>query len=141
MTIGSVIWKASSGPAADQDFHAHQPNEWQWRLLLRVSEFITQAQLDAAIKAAKEKGKSPIADQVKLEQLTEGRCVQMLHIGPYGEEKRREDYDRQDAPVGARQWRTSSRPASRNLSLGSQPRPTQSPEDNLALPSRVTNRH
>jgi hypothetical protein len=33
------------------------------------------------------KGKVMLADQVKLEDLTEGRCVQMLHIGPYAEEK------------------------------------------------------
>ena len=76
-------WWAGTG----SDFHAHQPKEWQWRLLLRVPEFITQAQVDGAIKAVVEKGKSPIADQVKLEVLAEGRCVQMLHFGPYGEEK------------------------------------------------------
>ena len=76
-------WWAEDG----SDFHAHQPKEWQWRLLLRVPDFITQAHLEAATKAVIEKGKSSIADQVKLEELAEGRCVQMLHIGPYGEEK------------------------------------------------------
>ena len=76
-------WWADDG----SDFHTHQPKEWQWRLLIRVPEFITQSQLDSAIKTVIEKGKSALANNVKLEELTEGRCVQMLHIGPYGEEK------------------------------------------------------
>jgi len=69
------------------DFRTHQPNEWQWRLLIRVPEFITQKQVEAAVQTAMTKGKSPLAGQVKLEELAEGRCVQMLHVGPYAEEK------------------------------------------------------
>jgi len=76
-------WWACDG----SDFHARQPKEWQWRLLLRVPEFIAAAHVDVAIKAVMEKGRSAIAAQVKLEALTEGRCVQMLHTGPYEEEK------------------------------------------------------
>jgi hypothetical protein len=52
-----------------------------------VPEFITQKQVDAAIQTVVAKGKSVLAGQVKLEVLAEGRCVQMLHIGPYAEEK------------------------------------------------------
>lgn len=76
-------WWADDG----SDFRTHQPKEWQWRLLIRVPEFITQKQVDAAIRTAMAKGKSALADQVRLEELTEGRCVQMLHVGPYAEEK------------------------------------------------------
>ena len=75
-------WWADNG----SDFRTHQPKEWQWRLLIRVPDFITQKESDAAIKAVIAKGKSAFASQVKLEQLTEGRCVQMLHVGPYPEE-------------------------------------------------------
>jgi hypothetical protein len=76
-------WWAGDG----SDFRAHQTKEWQWRLLIRVPEFITQKQVDAAIQTVVAKGKSVLAGQVKLEALAEGRCVQMLHIGPYAEEK------------------------------------------------------
>ena len=76
-------WWAQDGT----DFHTHQPKEWQWRLLIRVPEFITQREVDAAIKTAIEKGKSALANEVKLEELTEGRCVQMLHVGAYAQEK------------------------------------------------------
>lgn len=76
-------WWAEDGA----DFHSHQPKEWQRRLLIRVPEFITQTEVDAAIKVVIEKGKSALANEVKLDELTEGRCVQMLHVGPYAEEK------------------------------------------------------
>jgi hypothetical protein len=45
------------------------PNIWNWKLLIRTPDFITKSQVP--------KGK------VKLETLTEGQCVQMLHVGPY----------------------------------------------------------
>jgi len=76
-------WWANGGT----DLHAHRPKEWQWRLLIRVPEFILQGDLQASIQSVIEKGKSTLATEVKLEELTEGRCVQMLHVGPYAEEK------------------------------------------------------
>lgn len=76
-------WWAENG----SDFRTHQPREWQWRLLIRVPEFITQNQVNAAIKSVIDKAKPALAAEVKLEELAEGRCVQMLHIGPYPEEK------------------------------------------------------
>jgi hypothetical protein len=76
-------WWADDG----SDFRTHQTREWQWRLLIRVPEFINQNHVDAAIQTVLAKAKSELAGQVKLEELTEGRCVQMLHVGPYAEEK------------------------------------------------------
>jgi hypothetical protein len=74
--------------ADDQcDFRTHEAKDWLWRLLIRVPEFITQKELDNAIKTVLAKGKATSANQVKLEEVAEGRCVQMLHIGPYGKEK------------------------------------------------------
>jgi len=102
------------------DFHNHPLKEWQWRLLIRVPEFITRSHVDAAIKTVIEKGKSTVADHVKLEQPSEGRCVQMLHIGPYGEER---------VTIGRMQELAESNgvhlrgPHQRDLRLRCQPRP------------------
>jgi hypothetical protein len=75
-------WWAEDG----SDFRDHQPEEWQWRLLIRVPKFITQKHVSEAIQAVMKKGKAALADQIRLEELKEGRCVQMLHIGPYAQE-------------------------------------------------------
>jgi len=69
------------------DFRAHETKDWEWRLLIRVPPFVTQKELDVAIQSVVKKGKATLAPQVKLEELTEGRCVQVLHIGPYAAEE------------------------------------------------------
>jgi len=63
-------------------------DEWQWKLLIRVPDFIAASDLRAAKKSLAAKGKAPGAAGVELETIREGSCVQMLHVGPYGEEPR-----------------------------------------------------
>jgi hypothetical protein len=69
--------------------YANTPKEkWNWRLMIRTPPFVKQKDLDDAARKLIEKGKAPCANQVKLESITEGLCVQMLHVGPYEEESR-----------------------------------------------------
>jgi hypothetical protein len=68
------------------DFARVPKEQWKWRLLIRTPEFVTHDELDRAVQALLKKGKSPSVRDVKLETLTEGRCVQMLHVGPYERE-------------------------------------------------------
>jgi len=70
----------------DQDFARVPRDQWNWRLMIRTPEIVTQDELRRAATTLTEKGKAPSANQVKLEALTEGLCVQMLHIGPYDRE-------------------------------------------------------
>jgi hypothetical protein len=60
--------------------------QWRWRLLIRTPDFVTHAELANAAGTLRKKGKAPEASEVKLETVTEGRCVQMLHVGPYDRE-------------------------------------------------------
>ncbi len=68
------------------DFASTPPGLWCWRLLIRTPDFVIQEELDKAISVLLDKGKSPTTKEVRLESLTEGLCVQMLHIGPYEQE-------------------------------------------------------
>ena len=68
------------------DFFHVPKSQWKWKLLIRVPDFITDRDLTQAKQALREKGKPPDFEQVKLEKITEGRCVQMLHVGPYSQE-------------------------------------------------------
>jgi hypothetical protein len=68
------------------DFSSEPPETWNWKLIIRVPDFIKSADLKAAVKQLKAKGKGDHADRVRLERIAEGKCVQMLHVGPYGEE-------------------------------------------------------
>ncbi|HET8826336.1 MAG TPA: GyrI-like domain-containing protein [Terriglobales bacterium] len=70
------------------DWQTTKPEDWHWRLLIRVPEFISEKELWVAIKTVVAKGKGgALVHEVKLETLEEGRCVQVLHIGPYSAEK------------------------------------------------------
>ncbi|KRE82562.1 hypothetical protein ASG89_15065 [Paenibacillus sp. Soil766] len=61
--------------------------EWHWKLLIRMPEFVTAELVEEARSAAlaKKKELKVIAD-VGYETLHEGLCVQMLHVGPYATE-------------------------------------------------------
>jgi hypothetical protein len=69
------------------DFAGASKDQWNWRLMIRTPPFVKQKELNDAARKLIEKGKAPCADQVKLESITEGLCVQMLHVGPYEEER------------------------------------------------------
>jgi hypothetical protein len=58
-------------------------DQWNWRLMIRTPDFIKQQELDKAVQVLLDKGKEPEVRQVRLEAMAEGRCVQVLHAGPY----------------------------------------------------------
>jgi hypothetical protein len=60
--------------------------QWCWKLLIRTPDFVTQTELDQAAAVLHKKGKTPEAIEVHLENITEGLCAQMLHVGPYDKE-------------------------------------------------------
>lgn len=65
---------------------ARDKSRWDWTLLIMVPDWITQAHLDAARRAAARKGGVPALDDVRLERYEENLSVQTLHIGSYDDE-------------------------------------------------------
>lgn len=74
--------------AGDDDpcFEDVPPGQWRWRLMIRTPDFVEDGELDSAAEKLESKGKGLHAGDVKLETVGEGRCVQMLHVGPYDRE-------------------------------------------------------
>ena len=62
-------------------------HEWHWRLLIRMPGFVDKTTFEMAISNLKTKGKPIRLEDVKFEQINEGKCIQMLHIGSYEEEQ------------------------------------------------------
>jgi hypothetical protein len=60
--------------------------EWDWTLMILQPDFITPDLVEEAKSQAAAKGKAPLASQVRLEQLKEGSCVQILYLGAYDQE-------------------------------------------------------
>jgi len=59
--------------------------EWKWKLLIRQSEFVT-SEIVERVKQEVIKKKLELVNEVKFEKIKEGKCVQILHIGPYSTE-------------------------------------------------------
>ena len=60
--------------------------EWRWKLMIRTPDFVTQTDRQQAVAKLLDKGKPREVQEVRLETIDEGTCVQMLHVGPYDRE-------------------------------------------------------
>jgi hypothetical protein len=70
----------------DGDPAAIPKDEWKWKLMIRTPHFISLKELKAAVTTLLKRGKSREAEEVKLETIEEGLCIQILHVGPYERE-------------------------------------------------------
>ncbi len=84
-------------PGGDAEFTPESAGEWRWKLLSRIPEFVNQEDLDQALDVLRHKQKPAEIEAVRLETMTEGQCVQALHIGPYDREN--ETFDRMQQTV------------------------------------------
>ncbi len=61
-------------------------SEWYWKLLIRMPEFVTrETMLSVQLEVAKKK-KNDLIQEISFEKITVGKCVQIMHIGPYSTE-------------------------------------------------------
>ena len=84
-TIGilEALWWGN----ADKHEFVNEPRDtWNWKILIRVPEFITEASVRKAAAGFAKRSPGTTAPDVKLETITEGKCVQVLHVGPYATE-------------------------------------------------------
>lgn len=68
------------------DFAARRKDRWSWTLMILLPDFVAPALAERAIAAAQQKKSLPALARLRREVLSEGRCVQTLHIGPYDAE-------------------------------------------------------
>lgn len=61
-------------------------SEWQWKLLIRLPEFVSNQMVESAKTEVAKKKKNPLVNQISFEKIREGKCVQIMHVGPYATE-------------------------------------------------------
>jgi len=59
--------------------------EWEYRLLIRMPAFVSEQDVVSAVDVAQKKGIA-LASDISFFELEEGKCVQMLHVGPFDKE-------------------------------------------------------
>jgi hypothetical protein len=65
---------------------ARDKHRWNWTLMTMVPDWITAGMLAEAIGQVGAKGRPTRLDDLRLETLAEGLCVQALHVGSYDDE-------------------------------------------------------
>lgn len=65
---------------------ARDKSRWDWMLMLMVPDWIDEAMVTAAVEQARLRTNPARIDDLRLEVLSEGRCVQTLHVGPFDDE-------------------------------------------------------
>lgn len=65
---------------------ARDKSQWSWTMMIMVPDWISQEQWADAQGTVSTKDRPARLDDIRMETLVEGRCVQVLHIGPYDDE-------------------------------------------------------
>ena len=65
---------------------ARDKSQWDWTLMVMQPDWIDRDLFAAAVEQAGAKGRPARLDDVRLESLAEGRCVQTLHVGSFDDE-------------------------------------------------------
>lgn len=61
-------------------------SQWYWTMMLMVPQWADRAMFDAAVEKVVSGSAPARLSDVRLERLSEGRCVQTLHIGSFDDE-------------------------------------------------------
>ncbi|APZ34237.1 MULTISPECIES: GyrI-like domain-containing protein [Microbacterium] len=65
---------------------ARDKSQWDWTMMLMVPDWIDRDSFQSAVEQAGTKNRPARLDEVRLETLSEGRCVQTLHRGSFDDE-------------------------------------------------------
>ena len=85
MTHESLCWW--DDPNITDIANAPPPDEWNWKSMIRLPDFVTNDMVEAVKKEVKAKKGIKEVDRIILETFYEGLSAQIMHIGPYSEER------------------------------------------------------
>jgi hypothetical protein len=80
-----ALWFTGENEAFDMNI---VPEKWGWRVLMIVSDDVTPRVFQEAVaEVRRKKGDSDMLSRLRFEHWREGRSAQVMHIGPYSEER------------------------------------------------------
>jgi hypothetical protein len=67
-------------------FTTKDKSNWKWTVMIMQPSVVTREILDRAIADVKKKKNPTAISKLRLDAFAEGRCAQILHIGPFSDE-------------------------------------------------------
>ncbi len=63
-------------------------SEWCWKLLIRMPDFVTSELITTCKEEVLKKKNVELIKKITFETMKEGKCIQVMHIGPYTSEQK-----------------------------------------------------
>jgi hypothetical protein len=67
-------------------FSVEDKSDWKWTMLILQPDFVTRETIESAIGDVKKKKNPNAIDKLRFKAFSEGKCAQILHVGPFSEE-------------------------------------------------------
>ena len=67
-------------------FVRNDKSAWKWTMMIMQPPVVDDGVMERAVEAVKRKKVLPALAKLRWETFTEGRCAQLLHVGPFAEE-------------------------------------------------------
>ena len=68
------------------DFRSRRKNNWSWTMMIMLPDWLGKKEFKEAVSTVSSKKPDIKVDRLRLETLSEGLSVQIMHIGSYDEE-------------------------------------------------------
>jgi hypothetical protein len=76
------LWWADDWSA----FTAGDRENWNWTMMILQPSFVPDETIENAVAEVRKKKNLPALPKLRLEEFSEGRCAQIMHIGPFSAE-------------------------------------------------------
>jgi hypothetical protein len=85
MGLEGLWWAEGNDPG--EAFRLGERARWQWTLMIAQPDFVNRAAVEEAREELLARRPTPAAKHVRFARFEEGPSVQVLHVGPYSEER------------------------------------------------------
>ena len=79
------VWDLNEEARAKYD-GTFNKDDLVFNIMIRQPDFVTQEFFQEMLELTQKKKPNPLLKDLRFEEIKEGKCVQMLHIGPYDDE-------------------------------------------------------
>lgn len=82
------LWWTTDGIVdLEEIFGGGDRGTWRWTLMIGLPDEATDAEIEEHRSAAQAKLDPSVASSLRVERFDEGPCAQMMHVGPYADER------------------------------------------------------
>jgi hypothetical protein len=85
--LEGLWWTVDGTTDLDAIFGPSDRSGWRWTLMIGLSDQASSDEVASALEAGRAKLTEPHASNLRVETLAEGPAAQVLHLGPYADER------------------------------------------------------